>query len=244
MKPAALRIEGLTLSYDGVRVVENVSATFPSGSLTAIIGPNGAGKSSLLKGALGLIGAEAGTARFFGEPLDHVRARVAYMPQRAAVDWDFPVRVIDVVLMGMHRRTGLWRPLAMRDKSAAMAALDRVGMATFARRQIGALSGGQQQRVFMARALAQEADLYLLDEPFAGVDAATEAAISDVLRDLRNDGAAVVAVHHDLTSVAARFDRVLLLNRSVMGEGAVSGTFTAEGLRRTYGGALPPLLAA
>lgn len=244
MIPAALRIEGLTLSYDGVRVVEDVSATFPSGSLTAIVGPNGAGKSSLLKGALGLIGAEAGRARFFDAPLDQVRARVAYMPQRAAVDWDFPVRVIDVVLMGMHRRTGLWRPLAMRDKAAAMAALDRVGMAAFARRQIGALSGGQQQRVFMARALAQEADLYLLDEPFAGVDAATEAAISAVLRELRDQGAAVVAVHHDLTTVAARFDRVLLLNRRVMAEGAVPAAFTVEGLQRTYGGALPPLRAA
>lgn len=244
MTPAALRIEGLTLSYDGVRVVEDVSATFPSGSLTAIVGPNGAGKSSLLKGALGLIGAEAGRARFFDAPLDQVRARVAYMPQRAAVDWDFPVRVIDVVLMGMHRRTGLWRPLAMRDKAAAMAALDRVGMAAFARRQIGALSGGQQQRVFMARALAQEADLYLLDEPFAGVDAATEAAISAVLRELRDQGAAVVAVHHDLATVAARFDRVLLLNRRVMAEGAVPAAFTVEGLQRTYGGALPPLRAA
>ncbi|MFN3825918.1 MAG: metal ABC transporter ATP-binding protein [Pseudorhodobacter sp.] len=240
----ALEISGLTLSYDGARVVEDVSASFPTGALTAIVGPNGAGKSSLLKGALGLIAADAGQARFFGSPLDAVRARVAYMPQRAAVDWDFPVRVIDVVLMGMHRRTGFWRPLRMRDRAAALAALDRVGMADFARRQIGALSGGQQQRVFMARALAQGADLYLLDEPFAGVDAATEAAISDVLRLLRDQGAAVVAVHHDLTTVAARFDRVLLLNRRVVAEGAVATTFTAEGLRRTYGGALPPLLAA
>ncbi|MBL4916323.1 metal ABC transporter ATP-binding protein [Szabonella alba] len=240
----ALTISGLTLSHDGLRVVEDVSARFPAGQLTAIVGPNGAGKSSLLKGALGLMSADAGEVRFFGGALAEHRARVAYMPQRAAVDWDFPVRVIDVVLMGMHRQTGFWRPLAAHNRNAALTALDRVGMTDFATRQIGALSGGQQQRVFMARALAQGADLYLLDEPFAGVDAATEAAIATVLQDLRDRGAAVVAVHHDLASVAARFDRVLMLNRRVIAEGPVASSFTPETLRQAYGGALPPILAA
>jgi manganese/zinc/iron transport system ATP- binding protein len=212
--------------------------------MTAIVGPNGAGKSTLLKAALGLVPRVAGEVAFFGLPLAEARARVAYMPQRASVDWDFPVRAIDVVLMGMYRRLGPWRRVGRRDMASAMSALDRVGLADLARRQIGALSGGQQQRVFLARALAQGAELYLLDEPFAGVDAATEGAIIAVLKGLRDAGAGVVAVHHDLATVPGWFDRVLMLNRSTVAEGPVAGTFTPEVIARTYAAPRPVPVAA
>lgn len=241
---AALRLCGIGVSYGGVAVLEDVSADMPAGALTAIVGPNGAGKSTLLKAALGVVKKSAGSALFFGEPLEKARAKVAYMPQRASVDWDFPIRVIDVVLMGMQRQLGLLRRVSPAQKVHAASCLERVGMAEFAARQIGALSGGQQQRVFLARALAQGAQLYLLDEPFAGVDAASEKAIVKVLQSLRDEGAAVVVVHHDLASVPAWFDRVLLLNRRVMAAGPVDDAFTPETLARTYGHVLPPALVA
>jgi manganese/zinc/iron transport system ATP- binding protein len=215
-----------------------VDAAFHAGAMTAIIGPNGAGKSTLLRAALGLIPRLAGEVRVFGEPIERVRARVAYVPQRASVDWDFPTRVIDVVLMGLYRELGLLGRLRPHHRAAAMAALDRVGMGDLAQRQIGQLSGGQQQRVFLARALAQDADLYLLDEPFAGVDAATEAAIIGVLKGLRDGGKAVVAVHHDLATVVPYFDRVLMINVKRVAEGDVATTFTAAALQATYGGRL------
>ena len=240
----ALRLSGLSVSYAGVAVLEDVSADMPLGAMTAIVGPNGAGKSTLLKAALGVVSPSAGTAAFFGEALEKARAKVAYMPQRASVDWDFPIRVIDVVLMGMQRQLGLLRRVSPAQKAQAVNCLERVGMADFATRQIGALSGGQQQRVFLARALAQGAQLYLLDEPFAGVDAASEKAIVKVLQSLRDEGAAVVVVHHDLASVPVWFDRVLLLNRRVIADGPVAGAFTPENLAKTYGHALPPGLAA
>ncbi|QYK40505.1 MAG: metal ABC transporter ATP-binding protein [Paracoccaceae bacterium] len=229
----ALAVAGLTADYAGAPAIEAVTATFPGAALTAIVGPNGAGKSTLIKAALGLVPSQ-GAVRFFGTALDTARARVAYMPQRAGVDWDFPLSAFDVVATGLYRRTGPFRRLTRADRALAMDALSRVGLADLARRQIGALSGGQQQRVFLARALAQGADLYLLDEPFAGVDAATEAAIMGVLRALRDAGAAVVAVHHDLATVSDRFDRVLMLNRRVVAEGPVAETFTADRIGRTY----------
>lgn len=235
----ALEISHLTVRYAGVLALDDASARLAPAAMTAIVGPNGAGKSTLLKAALGIVPVEDGRVRFMGRPLNEVRALVAYMPQRSSIDWDFPVRVIDVVLMGMYRQMGLWRPVSGKDRARAMDCLDRVGMAEFAQRQIGALSGGQQQRVFLARALAQGAELYLLDEPFAGVDAATEAAIIGVLRRLRDEGAAIVAVHHDLSTVPGWFDRVLLLNRAVVAEGPVGEAFTAETVARTYGGSLP-----
>ncbi|MFN3970932.1 MAG: metal ABC transporter ATP-binding protein [Gemmobacter sp.] len=239
----ALAIAGLSVDYGGLPAVEDVTATFPAGTMTAIVGPNGAGKSSLLKAALGLIPAQKGAVRVFGGTLETMRHRIAYMPQRAGVDWDFPLRAFDVVAMGLYRRTGPFRRLTRADRALAMESLARVGLADLARRQIGALSGGQQQRVFLARALAQEAELYLLDEPFAGVDAATEAAIMRVLSGLRDGGAAVVAVHHDLATVAERFDRVLMLNRRVVAEGPVETAFDPAIVARTYAGApaLPPL---
>lgn len=234
----ALAITGLTVSYAALPAVEQVTARFPAGSMAAVIGPNGAGKSTLLKAALGLIPKVEGEVRAFGQPVAQAMPRIAYVPQRAAVDWDFPARVIDVVQMGLYRQTGPFRRIspALRDKAADC--LARLGMAEFATRQIGALSGGQQQRVFLARALAQGAELVILDEPFAGVDAATEAAIIAVLHGLRAEGRTVIAVHHDLSTVPAYFDRVLLLNRHVIAEGPTAATFRRETVARAYGNQL------
>jgi manganese/zinc/iron transport system ATP- binding protein len=234
---AALAIRGMTVSYGQKPAVFSVDMTVPVGSMTAIIGPNGAGKSTLLKAALGVIKPLAGTATVFGQPVADARARIAYVPQRASVDWDFPTRVIDVVLMGLYRELGLLGRLRGAHKAKAMDCLERVGMQDFATRQIGQLSGGQQQRVFLARALAQDADLYLLDEPFAGVDAATEKAIIDVLQSLRA-GKTVVAVHHDLSTVPDYFDRVFLINTTRIAEGTVEDAFTPQTLQEAYGGRL------
>ncbi len=233
-----LAIRGLTVSYGQSPAVFSVDMTAELGSMTAIVGPNGAGKSTLLKAALGIVRPLAGQVTVFGKPVAAQRERIAYVPQRASVDWDFPTRVIDVVLMGMYRELGLLGRLRGRDKARAIACLERVGMEDFADRQIGQLSGGQQQRVFLARALAQEADLYLLDEPFAGVDAATEKAIIAVLKALKADGKTVVAVHHDLATVAEYFDRVLMINVRKIAEGPVDEVFTEASLQATYGGRL------
>ena len=234
----ALSLTGVTVAYGGAPVVEGLTARFPAGSMTAVIGPNGAGKSTLLKAALDLIPRQSGEVRAFGQPLAQMRARIAYVPQRAAVDWDFPARVIDVVRMGLYRQTGLLGRLTPGLKSRAEDCLARLGMQDFADRQIGALSGGQQQRVFLARALAQGADLMILDEPFAGVDAATEAAIIDVLHALRAEGRTVIAVHHDLSTVPAYFDRVLLMNRSLVAEGPTATTFRRPLVAEAYGSQL------
>ncbi|WP_421725250.1 metal ABC transporter ATP-binding protein [Bauldia sp.] len=233
-----LVVRGMTVSYGDKPTIFSVDMTVPPRSMMAIIGPNGAGKSTLMKAALGIVPRLSGNVEVFGTTLAKARRRVAYVPQRASVDWDFPTRVIDVVVMGLYRQLGLLGAVRRRHAEAARAALDRVGMADFATRQIGQLSGGQQQRVFLARALAQDADLYLLDEPFAGVDAATERAVIDVLKSLKADGRAVVCVHHDLASVIDYFDEVLLLNVREIAEGPVATTFTAENLQATYGGRL------
>ena len=235
-----LAIRGLTVAYGDTPAIFSIDATFPAGTMTAIIGPNGAGKSTLLKGALGVVAPLAGEVRFFGAAIAEARRRVAYTPQRASVDWDFPARVIDVALMGLYAEIGLFRFARARHRRAALEALERVGMADFAERQIGQLSGGQQQRAFLARALAQNADLYLLDEPFAGVDAATERAIIDVLKGLRAEGKTVVAVHHDLTTASSYFDRALLINMRKIAEGPIAEAFTAETLQAAYGGRLAP----
>lgn len=233
-----LAIQGMTVSYGEKPAVFSVDAAVPPGSMAAIIGPNGAGKSTLLKASLGIVPALSGTVTVFGRPLAKARHRIAYVPQRASVDWDFPTRVIDVVLMGLYRELGLLRLVRRFHREKALACLDRVGMADFAGRQIGQLSGGQQQRVFLARALGQNADLYLLDEPFAGVDAATEKAIIDVLKSLKAERRTVVCVHHDLATVADYFDHVLLINVRKVAEGPVAMAFTAENLQATYGGRL------
>jgi manganese/zinc/iron transport system ATP- binding protein len=235
---AALDVRGLTVSYGAKPALFSVDARFPAGALSAIVGPNGAGKSTFLKAALGLVPRVSGEVRFFGGPLAAMRARIAYVPQRASVDWDFPTTVMDVVLMGRYRSLGLLARVRPADRALAHDALARMGMAEFADRQIGQLSGGQQQRVFLARALAQQADLYLLDEPFAGVDAATERAIVAVLKELGQQGKTVIAVHHDLSSVADYFDHVLLINLRAVAQGPVATTFTHDALAQTYGGRL------
>lgn len=235
---APLTIRGLTVSYGRKTAVFSVDMTVRPASLTAIIGPNGAGKSTMLKAALGIVKPLAGRVEVFGRAFDSQRGRVAYVPQRASVDWDFPTRVIDVVLMGLYRELGLLGRVKARHRAKAADCLKRVGMADFADRQIGQLSGGQQQRVFLARALAQEADLYLLDEPFAGVDAATEKAIMEVLKSLRAEGRSVVVVHHDLATVADYFDDVFLINTTRIAEGPVATTFTPKNLQDAYGGRL------
>ncbi|MEH6749503.1 MAG: metal ABC transporter ATP-binding protein [Paracoccaceae bacterium] len=236
--PPALQVGGLTVAYGEKPVVFSVDMSVAQGTMTAIVGPNGAGKSTLLKAVLGLVKPLSGEVRLFGLPLSRARDRVAYVPQRASVDWDFPARVIDVVLMGLHRELGLLRRVRPAHLDRARACLARVGMEDFATRQIGQLSGGQQQRVFLARALAQSADFYLLDEPFAGVDAATEKAIIAVLKDLRAEGRTIVAVHHDLSTIRAYFEHMFLINMRAIAAGPVAEVFTAANLQRAYGGRL------
>jgi manganese/zinc/iron transport system ATP- binding protein len=236
-----LAVSGLSVVYGEKPALWNVDWAAPEKGLVAIVGPNGAGKSTFIKAALGLVPKRSGEARFWGEPLASQRRRVAYVPQRSAVDWDFPTTAQDVVAMGLYGRIGWLRPVRRRHLDEARAHLQRVGMADFATRQIGQLSGGQQQRVFLARALAQDADLYLMDEPFAGVDAATEAAIVELLRALRAGGRTVVCVHHDLDSVPDYFDHVLLLNVRRIADGPVSQAFTAANLQKAYGGRLQML---
>jgi manganese/zinc/iron transport system ATP- binding protein len=236
--PSPFAVRELTVAYNQKPVLWNVTYAAPERGLVAIVGPNGAGKSTLLKAALGLIPKVSGGVAMFGQPVQRVRRRVGYVPQRESVDWDFPASALDVVTMGRYGMIGWCRPVTRRHREAALAALDQVGMADFAGRQIGQLSGGQQQRVFLARALAQEADLYLMDEPFAGVDAATEGAIVNVLRGLRRAGKTVVCVHHDLQTVPEYFDHLLLLNVRVVAAGPVGEAFTEDNLRRTYGGRL------
>lgn len=236
--PSPLSVRGLTVAYDDKPALWDVDFQAPAESLVAVIGPNGAGKSTLITAALGLTPVLAGDVRVFGKPVKRARKRIAYVPQRTSVDWDFPASAEDVVAMGLYGKIGWCRPVRRRHRDAARACLDRVGMADFADRQIGQLSGGQQQRVFLARALAQDADLYLMDEPFAGVDAATEKAIVDVMRDVRADGASVVCVHHDLQTVQDYFDHALILNVRTIAAGPVADVLTEENLQTAYGGRL------
>lgn len=236
--PLPLKVRGMTVSYGATPAVFSADMDIAPGAMTAIIGPNGAGKSTLLKATLGIIPRLSGHVEVFGQPLDRVRARIAYVPQRASVDWDFPTRALDVVEMGLYRQLGLLGRQTRQHRSLARDCLDRVGMADFAGRQIGQLSGGQQQRVFLARALAQGADLYMLDEPFAGVDAATEKAIIDVLKSLKDEGRTILAVHHDLSTVPDYFDNVFIINRSPVAAGPVATAFTETALQSAYGGRL------
>lgn len=234
-----LSIHAMTVAYDRKPVLWDIDYDAPSGgALIGIIGPNGAGKSTLIKGVLGLVPMIGGRVEVFGERIRAQRGRIGYVPQRETIDWDFPVTALDVVCMGRYRRIGWCRPVRRRDRDAARARLEQVGMAEFADRQISRLSGGQQQRVFLARALAQEADLYFMDEPFAGVDAATEQAIIAILRDLRAQGRTCLVVHHDLHTVREYFDHVLLLNTRLVAAGSTREVFTDDNLRATYGGRL------
>ena len=237
-------MHALTVAYDRRPVLWDVDYDAPPGQLVAIVGPNGAGKSTLIKACLGLTPPAAGQVEFWGQPLAKVRTRVGYVPQRESVDWEFPVSALDVACMGRYRRVGWCRPIGRRHREAAMACLDRVGLADVAHRQIDRLSGGQQQRVFLARALAQEADLYFMDEPFSGVDAATERAILDVLRDMRSQGRTVIVVHHDLQTVSEYFDQVMLLNMRVVAAGRIDEVFHTDNIQKTYGGRLTLLAEA
>lgn len=226
----------MTVSYGTHPVVWDVSAAFPTGSLNAIVGPNGAGKSTLLKAALGLVPRDAGQAFVHGRPLLAAMDEVAFVPQASAVDWDFPTTVREVVEMGRYRHAGWFRRLRRTDRDVVARCLDHVGMTPFADRQIGQLSGGQRQRVFLARALAQEASVILMDEPFAGVDARTERALLDLLSGLRDGGSTIVIVHHELRTVRERFDNALVLNVRAIATGPVGDVLDDDLIAQAYGG--------
>lgn len=239
--PHALQVENLTVSYGRGPVVQNVSFTVNAGDLIGIIGPNGAGKSTMIKAMVGALAPDSGTIQVFDDSGKRAARRITYVPQRGEVDWDFPVTVKDVVTQGRYGKVGLLGRFSQEDRRLVEESMALVGITDLQRRQIGELSGGQQQRVFLARALAQQGDVYLLDEPFAGVDAATEHAIVDVLRTLRDAGKAVMVVHHDLSTAGEYFDKVLLMNRELIAFGRVEDVFTQELLQRTYGGRLTVL---
>lgn len=228
----------VTVAYRNTPVLTDLNFEVPAGTLTAIVGPNGAGKSTLIKTALGLVQPLTGHFEFFGQSFREVDGRVSYVPQRASVDWDFPVTALDVVCMGLYRKIGWFRPVRARHRKRAMEALAEVGMQDYAKRQISQLSGGQQQRVFLARALVQDAELFLMDEPLAGVDVATEKTIINTLHRLRDQGRTAMVVHHDLDTVSEYFDRVLLLNQHIIAEGSSDEVMTPEHLKQAYGGKL------
>lgn len=231
----AVEVEQLTVNYDKTPVLWDVGFAIPSGKLIGVIGPNGAGKSTLLKALLGVVKPLSGKVAFFSQPLKKVFKRIAYVPQRSSVDWEFPITVMDLVLMGRYGKLGLLKWPRAADKEAARAALNMVGMLPFEKRQIGQLSGGQQQRIFIARALLQDADIYFMDEPFAGVDMATEQAIIGLLDQLKLQGKTVFVVHHDLNSVERYFDWVILLNTALIASGPVSQVFHPANIERAYG---------
>ncbi|MBU2913068.1 metal ABC transporter ATP-binding protein [Reichenbachiella agariperforans] len=233
-----LEVHDLTVTYSRKPVLWGVDMTLPKGSLVGVIGPNGAGKSTLIKAIMGLIPLSSGWVELFGSPLDDVRKKVSYVPQKESVDWDFPASVRDVVVMGRYAKVGLFKRPRKADYEAADYAIAQVKMTEFANRQISQLSGGQQQRVFLARALAQNADLYFMDEPFAGVDAATEKAIIGILKQMSAQGKTVIVVHHDLQTVTKYFDWVVQLNTRLVASGPVEEVFTQELLQETYGGKL------
>lgn len=233
-----LSIHDMTVAYSRRPVLWDIDLDLPEGKLIGVVGPNGAGKSTLIKAALDLVPKASGAVTIYGKPYSRQRRLVGYVPQRESVDWDFPVSALDVVTMGLYSRIGWCLPVRKRHKETALAALERVGIADLAHRQISQLSGGQQQRVFLARALVQDAKLYFMDEPFAAVDAATEKAIVRILSDLRSAGRTVLVVHHDLQTVHEYFDHVILMNMRIVAFGPTAEVFTKENLTKTYGGRL------
>lgn len=239
-----LVIRDLTVAYHRKPVIWDVDLRIPEGKLVAVVGPNGAGKSTLIKACLGLVPHTSGEISMFGTSYEKMRKRVAYVPQRESVDWDFPVSALDVVAMGTYGSLGWFRRVNKRSKSLALQSLDRVGLAEYAHRQISQLSGGQQQRTFLARALVQNADIYFMDEPFSAVDAATERAIVGLLKELQQRGKTCLVVHHDLATVSHYFDWAILLNMRVVAAGPTKEVFTLENLRKTYGGKLSLLSEA
>ena len=234
-KRNVVKVNKLTVNYDKTPVLWEVDFEIPEKLLVGVIGPNGAGKSTLLKTLLGILKPLSGSVLLFGRPYKEVRKRVAYVPQRTSVDWNFPIEVLDVVLMGRYGKLGLLKWVSKADRKKGQEALERVGMLPYSNRQISQLSGGQQQRVFLARALLQEADLYLMDEPFAGIDMATEKALIELLISLKAEGKTMMSVHHDLTTVKSYFDWVIVLNSYLIGCGPTDEVFTELNLKKAYG---------
>lgn len=243
-KSLPLTIRDLTVAYHRKPVIWDIDLTIPEGKLVSIVGPNGAGKTTLIKACLDLIPRSSGEVSIYGQPYKQARQRVGYVPQRESVDWDFPVSALDVVAMGTYGQLGWFRRVSKRSKALSMQALERVGLADYAHRQISQLSGGQQQRTFLARALVQDADIYFMDEPFAAVDAATERAIVEMLKEIQERGKTVLVVHHDLATVPQYFDWTVLLNMRVVAAGPTDEVFNQQNLRRTYGGKLTLLTQA
>lgn len=232
----ALKVQQLTVAYDSKVVLKDATVSVPTGHLTAIIGPNGAGKSTFLKAILNQLPNKQGAVQILGKDYKPKECIVGYVPQRNAIDWDFPTTALDVVLMGRYGHRGLFKRIRKEDRNRALSALASVNMEEFANRSIGQLSGGQQQRVFLARALAQDAQVYFLDEPFAGVDVATEKVIVGILKSLRDEGKSIFVVHHDLQTVKDYFDYTILLNETIIAAGATDEAFNRNNLQKTYGG--------
>lgn len=233
-----LSVRDVTVAYHRKPVLLNVTLDIPPGSLVGLVGPNGAGKSTLLKAVVDMVPRISGHVMIFGQPYPYSRGRLAYVPQRESVDWDFPATALDVVLMGTYGRLGWFRRVGKTEREQALAALAKMEIDHLAKRQISQLSGGQQQRTFLARALVQQADLYLMDEPFAAVDAATERAIVQLMRGLQKQGKTIIVVHHDLHTVPEYFDHLVLLNQVLVAAGPIETVFTKDNLQRTYGGRL------
>ena len=231
-------VRDLTVAYHRKPVLWDIDCKINEARILGIMGPNGAGKSTLLKAILKLVPIASGKILIYGQPYRKQRHLVGYVPQRESVDWDFPVNALDVVVMGRYGKIGWFKPVTKSHKEIAMAAMERVGMADYANRQISQLSGGQQQRVFLARALVQDARIYFMDEPFAGVDAATEKAIVGLLQEFRKEGKTVVVIHHDLQTATEYFDDLLLLNMRIVACGPTKEIFNKENLHKTYGGRL------
>ena len=236
-----LEVRDLTVTYDNKPALWNADFGIPKGRMVGLVGPNGAGKSTLLKSVMGLIPKSSGYVKFFNDNLDSVRKKIAYIPQKESVDWDFPATVFDIVEMGRYGNKSLFKRLNKNDKKIAREALAKVKMLEFADRHISELSGGQQQRVFIARALAQEADIYLMDEPFAGVDMASEKTIITILDQLQNEGKTIFVVHHNLQTAMEYFDWMILINKSIVASGPIEDVFTPELLQKTYDGNLTTL---
>lgn len=234
----SVEVHNLTVSYGSSPVLWDVDFELPTGKIIGIIGPNGSGKTTLLKTIMGLIDAASGFVKIFDKPLNAIREQVAYVPQRESVDWDFPSSVYDVVMMGRYRSKNLFKRATQADKEIVLDAIEKVNLTKFKDRQISQLSGGQQQRVFIARALAQQANLYLMDEPFVGVDAATENSILTLLQEMRSAGKTVIIIHHDLQTVSDYFDYLVLLNNRLIAKGSPMEVLTKENLSNAYGGQL------
>ncbi|MBK8505557.1 MAG: metal ABC transporter ATP-binding protein [Saprospiraceae bacterium] len=241
MAISIISIKDLSVSYERKRVLTNIFLELEAGHIYGVIGPNGAGKSTLFKALLGLIKVNTGLVLIDGKPVEEMRKSLVYVPQKDEVDWQFPATVMDVVLQGRYPHKKIYQPLSKHDHNIAQGALEDLGISHLSKRQIGELSGGQQQRVFLARALCQEADIFLLDEPFVGVDITTEDRIMKILQSLAVQGKTILVIHHDLSSVERYFDHVILLNQRLIASGETKTTFTTANIDAAYRAQLPIL---